>query len=362
MKEPNGINYPAPGEQDYGDALERATQFLGALMDDGLPPYMKKKIQAWFRSEASVDAKYDALGKLFNELQPNLNPDRYEYEQFEKIREILGFPPSEPAPAVKRRLTPGRIALRVAAVVIPALMIAGASWLWFSRPQPAPQIAMVTMAVPDTLGAQGRIDLTDGSEVFVRPGSSISYAEDFEAGDKRRVQMSGEAYFEVAADSVKQFIVETAKMNVTVLGTRFNVEASPDKEFTTVTLYQGKVNVSGLTGKEGVTEVILQPGRKLVYNNLTGEYKIEDTAALLPDWIASRLTFRNAPYSEIFRTLEWFYGVKVELDGNLGEDMKLNFRITGQEDIETAMWLFRNVSREFTYEIDGSMVKIKPEV
>lgn len=360
-------------ETAYRRALEiLAAYFSGALDDD-----LMRDIRRWLISGRGGTEKHEALYRYFEEgFQFQETPPETAYRSFEEVSKRLGLQEMsdeeydrlargiyhkspDAKPAIKRRVFTGsRLLLRFAAVLIPPLLAGGVAWLFFDRPV-IQQSAMVTMAVPDTLGAQCRIDLTDGSNVFIRPGSSVSYAEDFGSGDKRRVVISGEAYFDVAKDSLKQFIVETAGINVTVLGTRFDVEASPDKEFTTITLYQGLVDVSGLAGMDGVGEVRLQSGSRLLYNNLTSEYRIEEVAAVLPGWIAERLSFVDAGHQEIIRVVEWFYGVRVEVDGAFTNETKMDFHFSGREDIATAMWLFQGVSREFTYVISDDAVKIK---
>ncbi len=338
---------------------------LAKFLESDYPDDVKDAVHGWLASQHNEKEKADALRKIFDyTVAYNPRPSKMAIRMLGEWHKRMGHAPADIMKLIRPRILFYRTALfRAAAVLVPILIIAGL--LLFDRQQaiePA-VVAMVMMAVPDTLGAQARVNLPDGTDVFVRPGSAVSYAEDFNAGDKRRIMLdSGEIYLDVISDSVREFIVETPNLNVNVLGTKFDVEALQNGQYTVVTLYEGRIKVDGINNKHGVTVIGMTPGQRLVYSNTTGEYKIEQTAAMLPDWIAQRLTFRNAPYSEIIRTIEWYYGVTVELDGNLDDNMKLNFRITGQEDIETTMWLFRNVSREFTYEIDGDVVKVKPQV
>ncbi len=357
-------------------AYRRALEILAAYFSGTLDDELMKDIRRWLISGRGGKAKHEALYRFFEEgFQFQETPPEEAYRSFEEVSKRLGLQemsddeydrlarkiynqPTVAKTNTTRRLLTGSRMWRVAAVMIPVLMIAGASWLWFSRPQPAPQIAMVTMAVPDTLGAQGRIDLADGTDLFIRPGSEISHAEDFNAGDKRRVVLAkGEVYLNVAKDSLRQFVVETPHLNVNVLGTSFNVESAPDKQFTIVTLYTGQVRIDGIKG-DGVTEIQMGPGKRLVYNNATGEYKIEETVAILPEWIAQRLTFTNTPLCEVFRAIEWYWGVKVETDELLDLNTAYTFRFDGRENIETAMSILENINLDLDFSIGDDKVKV----
>ncbi len=380
-------------------AIKRAMLFLDAYFNDVLPENVVGDFRAWIAGKYQSEEKIEAMYQLWTKgtkLDKNADPDAM--KSFEEVARKLNFPKAfeeeflkmrndipllqmreetlpydtdevsaaEPQRAAKRgtlSLAPGRRTLmRVAAAVALFAVLGGGTWLFLSRPQPvAPQIAMVTMAVPDTLGAQGRIELPDGSDIFIRPGSAISYAEDFGAGEKRRVVLdSGEVYLEVEKDSLRQFVVETGALKVSVLGTRFNVVASPGNAQTLVTLYEGKVEVAGITGTGGQTVVDIAPGQRLVYDNATGKYVIEQVTARVPDWVTARLTFLDSRYDEVIRAIEWYYGVKVETEGELNPQTVVTFRLRGTENLDQAMFMLHSVSNEFSYAIDGKKVKIKP--
>ncbi len=377
-------------------AVRLAMIFLDAYFNDILPEDVVGDFRAWiagkYQSEEKIEAMYqlwakgteldketdpDAM-KSFEEVVRKLNFPKAFEEEFLKMRndipllqareeilpcDIEEISAAERQPAEKRGgivLPLRRTVLTRVAAAVALICVAGAAYYFITRPHGVePQIAMIAMAVPDTLGAQGRATLQDGSDIWIKPGSTISYAKDFGAGEKRRLMLnSGEVYLNVASDSTKQFMVETPHLNVNVLGTRFDVEAEPDSRQTVVTLYQGRITIDGIKG-DGVAEIPMSPGRRLVYDNATGVYRIENTAATLPEWIAARLTFEEATYANIFRTLEWYYGITVEVDGEFRYDGDLNFRFTGKENLEQAMYEFQNFSREFTYEISGRTVKVK---
>lgn len=344
-------------EQEYRGKAKELVRILRTEQHK-LSPEMIEKIQGWIVSEDSLEQKDREFRALFDELvHYNAVPSAKAFRMNKRwrIANRIGNVPHRPL-----LYSP---LFRVAAVIIPLLFLTG--WLVWNLPHTGvvPQASMIRMHVPDTLGAQGKTELADGSDILIRPGSTIRYAGDFSTENVRRLVLdAGEIYLDVAPDSSKQFVVETPHLNVHVLGTRFDVESMPDRAETVVTLYQGRILVDRLGGKTGSKAVEMTPGERLVCQNASGEYRIETTESLLPEWIAQRLTFKDTPYNEILRTIEWFYGVRIEIDGRLKDDTRLDFRFTGREDIHTAMWLFRKVSREFSYEITRSTVRIQVDV
>ncbi len=140
--------------------------------------------------------------------------------------------------------------------------------------QPAEPIAMnavTTINVP--LGSKNNVILPDGSTAWLNAGSTISYPADFGV-EKRDLQLIGEAFFDVASDSLKPFNVNTDGMTVQALGTRFNVKAYPEDNTMTATLEEGIVNVLIRTSPERTTPqtVKLKPNEQLVIQKSQEEH------------------------------------------------------------------------------------------
>lgn len=336
-------------EQEYKSNAKELIRLLRTERRK-LSPDTVERIQGWIASEDSLDEKEREFEALFEELvRYRALPTARAYRMNRKWREANGMTAAPARPLYRAA------ALRAAAVLVPIFAVGG--WFLWNLPEsPAATPAMISMNVSDAPDAHCRADLADGTDILIRPGTSISYAEDFGAGERRLVVLEkGEICLDVAG-SAKPFVVETPRVDISVLGTRFDVEAEGER--TVVTLYRGRVAIGGIGGKQG-GEVTLSPGERFVCDNATGEYAIERTESLLPDWVARKLTFKAATHGEILKTVEWYYGTEVEVDGALSEEVRLDFRFTGREDIQTAMWLFQKVSREFTYEITPEKVKIK---
>ena len=150
-----------------------------------------------------------------------------------------------------------------------------------------------------------RLVLADGSKVYLNSESELRFPVVFTGGE-RRVYLSGEAFFEVAPDAEKPFIVEANDVDVRVLGTRFNVNAYiPDRAIRT-TLVSGKVRVSDRSGEESA---ILAPGQQAVWQEGHFSTRNVDVSAFTA-WIDGKFYFEEgATLEEIAEQLQRWYDI-----------------------------------------------------
>ena len=153
-------------------------------------------------------------------------------------------------------------------------------------------------------GGEYQLILPDGTKVWLNSASKLKYPVAF-TGGQRKVFLEGEAYFEVAADTVHPFLVETSGMSVTVLGTGFNVMAYPEEMEAAVTLVHGKVGV-----QTDHRQQILQPDEQYVYQTTTrrGTVRKVDVSQYV-DWKDGILNFDSMPLEELTRRLGRWYDV-----------------------------------------------------
>ena len=156
------------------------------------------------------------------------------------------------------------------------------------------------------------VSLSDGSTVKLNSGSEILYPKVFD-GDLRECRLYGEAWFEVASDVSRPFIVTTGNLRTRVLGTSFNIRAYPDERSIEVALAEGIVELEYLM--EGVREVLtLQPAERAVYSpvdNSISKDQFDREASL--GWKDGIIYFRDAGLDEIVEKLSRWYGVEFYL-------------------------------------------------
>ncbi len=157
------------------------------------------------------------------------------------------------------------------------------------------------------------VQLPDGSKIWLNEGGCLRCFSD--NSDDRVVYLEGEAYFEVAKNEGKPFLVVTENLAVKVLGTSFNVRAQKGADVCETTLMNGSVELRE-RGNNG--SVILEPGQKAELNIQNKRFRV---VQVVPEneivWKSKFITFKNATISEIARTLERFYNVKVVLGENV---------------------------------------------
>lgn len=170
------------------------------------------------------------------------------------------------------------------------------------------------------LGGQYKIVLPDGSRAWLNAGSSLKYPTAFK-GDKRDVEMSGEVYFEIEPDKARPFLVRVADrhakgkdMEITVLGTHFNISSYGDEPTMQTTLLEGSVRVE----KDAVTKV-LSPGQQARVTKGEAAHDIAvktvDTESVVA-WKEGRFEF-NGNIREIMRQISRWYDLDVKYEGNV---------------------------------------------
>lgn len=157
--------------------------------------------------------------------------------------------------------------------------------------------------------------LADGSKIWLNAGASVRYPVAF-TGIERKVEITGEAYFEVAHDINKPFIVHVpdqkgAGMDVQVLGTRFNINAYNDEVEIKATLLEGSVKI-----KQNRSQTLLKPGQQARVSNNGITTVLDDAnvdAAIA--WKNGRFNFENADIAVVMRALAKWYDIEVVYEG-----------------------------------------------
>jgi ferric-dicitrate binding protein FerR (iron transport regulator) len=164
-------------------------------------------------------------------------------------------------------------------------------------------------------GGQYRIVLPDGTKVWLNAASYIKFPTTF-SGDKRDIELKGEAYFEVAQNAKQPFEVSVSGMQVQVLGTSFNVNAYDDESNIKTSLIDGKVKVLNQSNAS-----ILAPGHEAVMNKNTNDIQV--AAADVEDAIAWKnnvFSFQNADIPTIMRQIARWYDVEVSYEGKVSTE------------------------------------------
>lgn len=162
------------------------------------------------------------------------------------------------------------------------------------------------------LGGKYQVNLPDGSKVWLNSASSLRFPALF-SGNTREVELSGEAFFDVASNKNKPFKVITKDQIVEVLGTQFNINSYGDEETIKTTLIEGSVKI---IYKDKV--VLLTPGQQFQPNELKPKVIEADTEEVIA-WKNGYFLFKNEGIHSIMRKLSRWYNVEVSYNGEIPE-------------------------------------------
>lgn len=192
--------------------------------------------------------------------------------------------------------------------------------------------------------------LSDGTKVWLNAESSLKYPVRF-TGPERRVEISGEAYFEVARLQGKPFLVSNGKTLVRVLGTHFNVNTYGDNGKVIVTLLEGAVKVTN-----DVSSEMLKPGQQAqVGTDIQLIHKSDTTKALA--WKNEVFNFTQTGIAEIMKEMERWYDVKVEYDGAV-PDISLSGIIDRNINASKVLEMLE-ISSGLDFRIEGRKIIVK---
>lgn len=228
-------------------------------------------------------------------------------------------------------------------------------------------------------GSRTNLLLPDGTQVWMNAGSHIAYDKNFGI-NSRELTLTGEAFFDVTHNASKPFIIHTARMDVKVLGTRFNVRSYTTDKTTEATLIRGSIEVS--IKDRSSEKIILKPNEKLVvadddsvtlHSNRSRSVTSEPTEPLVSiqhptykrttgeivetSWVDNKLVFQDEEFKTLAKDMERWYGVSIQFNNPQLE----NLWFTGSfqnETIQQALDALKISNNSFNYTIHQNNITI----
>ncbi len=203
-----------------------------------------------------------------------------------------------------------------------------------------------------------KLELSDGSIVHLNAGSSLKYPTNFVEGQNREVLLRGEGYFDIKKNKASPFIVSTGSIDITVLGTKFNVSYYPGDDIINTVLVEGSVALYHEGEKENENKsVTLSPNQMATWNKDKKSMLIKHVdPSLYTSWTKGILVFENTPLFEVVKTFERWYGVQIDITNPDIEDCL----IRGKYDKQTLITMLQTLKfvLNIKYEINGDKVII----
>ena len=217
----------------------------------------------------------------------------------------------------------------------------------------AKSILLNQVLVP--FGQRQKILLSDGTLVLLNAGSKLTFPAAF-SGKTREVYLKGEGFFEVYKNAKIPFIVKTDRIDIKVLGTKFNVSAYEDERVTSAVLVEGKVNVTQKNKIFANKQYILAPGQGCFYSaveqiSIVKDVDINDFVL----WKDGLYNFKNQPLSEIVNRVHKYYNIFIELEGDKLAETLVSGKLVLSDDVNEVMqYLSKTVEVRFEKSADGT--------
>lgn len=345
----------------------------------------KQELEQLLQADPALQQQYLTMRALWQSTTPEATDTEKEVNvsrilQLARVQEAVADVEAAEPENVKR-FTLRRMVTAAAAIAVGAAGI----FLYHSYHISAPETVQLIVAQN---GSRTQSKLPDGSTVWLNAGSSLSYEADF-AGAVRAVKLTGEAYFDVAPNASKPFVVHTAGIHIKVLGTAFNVKAYATDKAVETTLISGMVQVVREDRSEK-DAIYLHPDEKLVIarrqakaarratpsgNSAVSDSSVgedwqlaestitrldskQHTTAELAEtaWMYNRLVFSGDSFGELAPRLERWYNIRIEF---AGEELK-QLHFNGSFEKETVEQAFTALSTAapFQFSIQGHTVLI----
>lgn len=243
-------------------------------------------------------------------------------------------------------------AQRAAAILFIPLLVTLMLQYWGGNEQELAQI----MEVKTNPGMMTSLTLPDGTLVYLNSESTLNYPSRFD-NDTRNVTLQGEAYFEVAKNPEKKFIVSTSHQSqIEVLGTHFNVEAYEKEDRISATLVEGKIGFI-YKSNDVSKKVLMDPGQKLVYDSKDNKIQLYATSGESEiAWKEGKIIFRNTPLEEGLRMLEKRYNVEFIIKNDRLKGDSFTGTFTNQR-LERILEYFQLSSQIRWRHLDSSNIK-----
>jgi len=208
-----------------------------------------------------------------------------------------------------------------------------------------------TISTPN--GGEWQIRLPDGSNIWLNAASSLKYPLSYASSKQRHVELNGEAYFEVAKDKSRPFIVSSSKQKLEVLGTHFNINSYIDEPVTKTTLLEGSIRIS----QNGTNNVeVLEPGEQSIVsaNGINVKESNVDEAVA---WRKGYFMFVNEKQESIMRKIARWYNVEVNYADPSAKEVMYYGTVSRFDKISKILRKFEQTG-EVRFEINANKITV----
>jgi len=284
---------------DYDELLP--SYFSGTLTEAE-----KREMEDWKGASEENQSVFKNAEKVWQSL--NLLQEMRSYNMPQALTKVHGKTEQAPARTQKGFLFYWQ---RIAAILILPILIGGA--IYFTQAKHIAGNLVVWQTITTPPGVKSRAQLPDGTIVWLNSGTNLSYPSSF-FDHKRNVKLSGEAFFDVAKDEKHPFLVDLGKINIEVVGTKFNAINYEREGRTEVVLASGKVKLFEKIENENRLVSEMKPGQQAIFHHSENTISLNAVeTGKYTSWIDGKLIFRDDPMDEVVRKLNRWFNVQIEI-------------------------------------------------
>ena len=321
------------------------------LLSDSISEIARQELELWLSVSTKHLHYFNQMKELWNSTavaDPNL-PFNYEkaYALFAKRVDEK----TELIIQRKKRTILWRKVSAVAAVMIPFLFL---SYYTLFYTAPVEKATPIFTEIISPNGSKTQLKLADGTVVWLNSGSKLLYSDAF-GKENRNLELTGEAYLNVAHNKQVPLILKVGGLDIKVLGTKFNVNAYPETDNVRVSLLEGSVS---MTTDNSIDSAILKPMETGVYQTNSQEITVKqglDNNVL--SWMKNQLIFTGETFEEIAKVLEDHFNVKISIQNEYLQKRCFGGDFRDGYSIEKILNIMA-VNGKFKYKIENNRIEI----
>ena len=323
-------------------------EFIAGYFSGNLSNEESEELKAWINASDENRKQFRTMKEIWFSCN-NSNDRRFDkdkaYQRFsvhiEKTNERAG------------RKNHWRILWQSAAAVI---LLAIVSYTSFMQGGKQMHDKLTDIKIEAPWGSQVKTYLPDGTLVWLNAGSKLTYSQGFGMND-RKVDLSGEAYFEVTRNEKLAFSVNTEELAVNVLGTKFNFRNYPEDAETAVSLLEGKVLINNCIKKD--ENMLLAPDEKAILDKKSGNMRlVKVNAKNTAEWTNGYLFFDEELFFDIAKELERSYDVKIILTNPDLKQLRFFSHFVRKESSINEVMDILSSTGKIKYSINGKEIRV----
>jgi hypothetical protein len=202
-------------------------------------------------------------------------------------------------------------------------------------------------------GKNYNVVMIDGTEVELNSDSEITF-NNSASSKQRKVSLNGEAFFSVAHNKERPFVVKSSDLEIKVLGTEFNVSNYKENNFTSTTLIKGSIKVSN---PQGESEIIKPGSQARLYHNQNNIIIETVDVQNIVAWTSGVLIFRNEKLEKLIPRLNRWFNMEFEFEGKDLLDYKFTGTLKKENDLNHFLQMLK-YTKGINYYIEGNKVKL----